>query len=138
MAWSNIWKVQLLQQVNGRYSVGALCADWQGEVREWQSQLFREEMQYVAPDAILFLTGGEHYFLSHMYPPAGPFNAAGHWQPITINGLDIPAAWTHSPYAHLPADALFQARQDAANYLLDRLEERGRPRTGGLLDPFDD
>ena len=138
LAWSNIWKVQLLQAINGRYLIGALCTGWQHQVREWQRRLFLAEMRYVAPDAIMFLTGGEHYVLSHMYPPAAGFQHQGDWQPVTINGLDVPAAWTHHPNAHVPAHVLHQARRDAASYLLDCLEGRGRPRDGSLLDPFAD
>ena len=141
LAWSNIWKVQRID-VQHRPGLGNLAGpgapDKRMAVINWQAELFRAEMKYINPDAILFMTGGQHWVLSHMYPPAGPFNPRGDWQPVTINGLDIPAAWTRQPNAMFPADVLHQARHDAASYLLDELERRGRPRDGSLLDPFAD
>ena len=141
LAWSNIWKVQRID-VQDHVGLGNLAgegaAERRMEVVSWQADLFQAEMRYINPDAILFMTGGQHWVFSHMYPPTGPFNPQGHWQPVTINGLDIPAAWTRQPNAMFPTDILNQARHDAATYLLDCLEHRGRPRDGRLLDPFGD
>ena len=146
LAWSNILKVQRIDD-EAHVGVGHLAAPMPANVADWQAALFFQELKYIAPDAILFLTGDQRWVLKRMYerlhvPVAyhdrGIVNGHATWRIVDIPGLDIPMTQTYHPNAHPPGIDVQQARQDAASYLLDCLERRGRPRGGSLLDPFAD
>ena len=140
LAWSNLWKSQTTTLSRGRYSPGGLLPEQRRAVWEWQRLLFRQELAYISPDAILIMSESQQWLLGLMFGLQNVRRVSmGGWRQIHIEGLDIPIAQTYHPDAYqVPRDRLSQARHDAATYLLDCLERRGRPRDGRLLDPFGD
>lgn len=146
LAWSNVLKVQRID-VDQHVGVGGLNDPMPAAAADWQTNLFFKELKYVSPDAILFLTGIQQWAVNRMYENINlqvtyhnqaMVNGNATWRIVEIPGLDIPMAQTYHPNAHPPGIDVPQARYEAATYLLDCLEGRGRPRDGRLLDPFAD
>lgn len=56
-AWSNLSKCQLIDPVNGSYSINGLDAQGRADVVRWQRSLILAEIAYAQPHAVLFFTG---------------------------------------------------------------------------------
>jgi hypothetical protein len=66
-AWTNISKVQLLDDRAGSVSIYNLRAADKMEVLRWQKRLIRAEIEYAKPDVIMMLTGGMSWMALHLF-----------------------------------------------------------------------
>lgn len=115
-------KVQLLEPIRGSYSVVHLYGGCMPVVN-WQRDLFQAELRFIAPQAILFLTGGRRWVLEHMFDSVHvtPIEEAG-YDVVKIPALPIPMAQTYHPRAYnTRPPGTVVSRANAVEYLRSEL-----------------
>jgi hypothetical protein len=97
----------------------------------WQRALFRKELQFIKPGAILFLTKTLYWIARYMFDP-------NHYREselaplvkevkISEPGYEIPMAQTYHPQAHRDLASLREARRKAVEYLMANLSATAQP-----------
>ena len=119
MAWSNVLKVQLIEETKNSYSLSRLPSEAQMQVLRWQRKLFEAELAFIRPSAIIFLTGSLHWVADQMFDSHQRLTK-GSFDIVRIENLEIPMVQTHHPNARNGA-SVNRARADALGYLKAQL-----------------
>lgn len=121
LAWSNLFKVQIESQTDSVSMSRRTAAD-QMEVVRWQLDLFRAEMEYIKPDAIVFLTGSTHWVMDHMFKGRHRLRTKDEFKIVEIDDLEIPMIQTFHPgAARFKGAAVNEVRSKAVEFLKSEL-----------------
>jgi hypothetical protein len=128
LAWSNLLKVQLIAPINDSMSTTNLPAEDRNHILRWQRALFRKELQFIKPGAILFLTGSKHWIAPQMFDPGRyreyELAPGATIVEITEPNYKIPMVQTYHPGARMDLQFLREARLKAVDYLMTSLPQR--------------
>ncbi len=122
LAWSNLCKVQLLEPIKGSFSIRNLPAEMQMKIIKWQHLTMFSELEFIDPDAIVFLTGSMSWILRETFGAEITEDPAG-FNKVNIPGIPIPMVQIAHPNArHETATA----RANALAYLKPAVEQERR------------
>lgn len=128
MVWSNISKCELTEAINGRVGIMQLNSRNAVEaIAKWQKDLFLAEIRYAQPDAILFMTGGLHDWMSNAMLDGHHCKLNGEddvcFYEVYCDEFKIPMAQTYHPNAFNVAN-LAERRRRATKWLKSELQSR--------------